>query len=540
MSRLLEAPPRPRLSRHRPRHRRPPRIGLRVVGMVALLALIAASAIVWRTGVADFLFARTKPEAATHSLRPSAPPSPTIAQAVTPSPTQSAAPSTSGPINTAFPGITTFRGNASRSYYGQGPLPKHPTILWRYPVTGRLCSESSDQGGKRLWCGTGWTGQPNVIVGKGGKIEIRIGAYDGHYHFLNGTTGQPTRPDLVTGDLAKGSATSDPDGYPLYYAGSRDNLFRVVALDRPSPTVLWSIDADTSVPNRLWNNDWDGAALVIGDYLLEGGENSWFYVVRLHRHYDKAGLVQVKPEIVALIPGFDSRLLADLHDRDVSIEGSVAFRDGVVYFGNSGGLVQGWDISNVLAGGTHYRRVFRFWEGDETDASVVIDDQGFLYVGRHASVNVQTRSKVRDHEVGSLMKLDPRKPKNPVVWSVQIGGFQPDGGILSTPAIHKGIVYVMDTAGALVAVDQRSGKALWTVKLPGPTWMSPVPIGNQILVGDCAGVLHDFDISKPKRPPDELWRVQLSGCIESTPAVWKGMIWIGSRGGTIYGIGSSA
>ena len=32
------------------------------------------------------------------------------------------------------------------------------------------------------------------------------------------------RPDLVTGDLAKGSATSDPDGYPLYYAGSRDNL----------------------------------------------------------------------------------------------------------------------------------------------------------------------------------------------------------------------------------------------------------------------------------------------------------------------------
>ena len=34
------------------------------------------------------------------------------------------------------------------------------------------------------------------------------------------------RPDLVTGDLAKGSATSDPDGYPLYYAGSRDNLFR--------------------------------------------------------------------------------------------------------------------------------------------------------------------------------------------------------------------------------------------------------------------------------------------------------------------------
>src|SRR5207248_11718252 len=123
-----------------------------------------------------------------------------------------------------------------------------------------------------------------------------------------------------------------------------------------------------------------------------------------------------------------------LHDHDVSIENSVAFYKGVVYFSNSGGLVQGWDISDVLKGGTHYQRVFRFWDGDETDASIVIDPQGYLYVGRHASVNVRTRPQTRDHEVGSLMKLDPTKPADPVVWSVQIGGLQPDGGDRSTPA----------------------------------------------------------------------------------------------------------
>ena len=27
------------------------------------------------------------------------------------------------PINTSFPGLTTFRGNGSRSYYGEGPVP---------------------------------------------------------------------------------------------------------------------------------------------------------------------------------------------------------------------------------------------------------------------------------------------------------------------------------------------------------------------------------------------------------------------------------
>ena len=51
------------------------------------------------------------------------------------------------------------------------------------------------------------------------------------------------------------------------------------------------------------------------------------------------------------------------------------------------------------------------------------------------------------------------------------------------------------------------------------------------------GVLRDFDISDPSIQPRERWRVQLSGCIESTPAVWDGMIWVGTRGGAIYGIG---
>src|SRR6266550_91249 len=275
----------------------------------------------------------------------------------------------SGPVATPAPanadslGLTTFPGNDSRSDDGAGPVPSAPTIRWRYPLDGsKMCAQSAETqtGPTKEWCGTGWTGQPNIVPAPGGGMEVREGAFDDAYHFMDAGTGADVLPPLMTGDLAKGSATTDPDGYPLYYAGSRDNLFRIVALDRPTPTVLWSIDANTTVQGGLWNNDWDGAALVIGDYLLEGGENSWFYVVRLHRHYGKRGLVQVRPKIVALIPGFDSQLLADLGDHDVSIEGSVAFRDGVVYFANSGGLVQGWDISKVLQGGTGYRRVFRF------------------------------------------------------------------------------------------------------------------------------------------------------------------------------------
>jgi hypothetical protein len=540
MTQTLVRPP----GRRPPSHRRPPRYLYR--RLVAILLVVTLGLLLWRSGAIGSLFKSDKSTSAQHqspqpagqgrSSQPSTGASSRKPSTSAPAPT-AAGYQTPRPINSAFPGLTTFRGNASRTYYGQGPIPSHPKILWRYPSTGGMCHTSSNVDGTRVWCGMGWTGQPNVIERQDGQIEIRFGAYDGNYHFLDGMTGEHILPDLVTGDLTKGSATTDADGFPLYYGGSRDNYLRVIATDRSKPTVLWSVNANDN-PGKKWNDDWDGAPLQIGDYLLEGGENSWFYAIRLNRHYDSAGLVQVNPKIVMLVPGYDEQQFADLGDQSVSIENSVAFRDGVVYFANSGGLVQGWDISDILKGGTRYSRVFRFWDGDETDASIVIDQEGYLFVGRHASYNIPSRPQTRDHEVGSLMKLDPHKPKDPVVWSVQIGGFEPDGGILGTPALYKGIVWVNKTEGGLIGVDQKTGKIISETSLPGPTWNSPVPIDDQILVGDCAGVLHDFDISDPKNPK-ELWTIQLEGCIEATPAVWKGMIWIGSRGGPIYAIGDA-
>ncbi len=442
-------------------------------------------------------------------------------------------PRPAGPINSEVPGLTTFRGSLTRSYYGEGPVPRRPRILWRYPRRGGMCAQSTDESGTKTWCGVGWTGQPNVIPHEDGLLELRFGAYDTNYHFLNARSGRQIREDLDTGDLAKGSATSDPDGYPLYYAGSRDNSFRIVALDRRRPTVLWSLDADTSVPEPVWNNDWDGAALVVGDYLVEGGENSWLYVIKLNRGWTRKGKVRVRPRVVLTVPGWDDQLESDAPGRHFSIESSVAFDDGVVYFANSAGLVQGWDISRVLRGGRKARRVFRFWTGDDTDASIVIDEDGHLYVASE----LETWG-ARSLEVGQLMKLDPRRRRRPLVWSVPIRETDGEsGGSWSTPALDRDMVYVATNAGGLLGVDRESGRVRWRIGLPGPTWSSPVVVDDVLLQGDCDGVLHAYDVSDGRRKPPELWRVTLGGCIEATPAVWKGQIFVGTRAGAMYAVG---
>jgi outer membrane protein assembly factor BamB len=363
-----------------------------------------------------------------------------------------------------------------------------------------------------------------------GTTTVAFGAYDKAVHVIDGATGGDVREPFPTGDIIKGSVTVDPDGFPLLYSGSRDNEFHVFALDRGLVLEeLWTLDAEAVSPTK-WNDDWDGSALVIDDYLFVGGENSQFHIVKLNRGYGPDDRVTVDPELVFNTPGWDDELLGAIGDEQVSIENSVAISGNVVYFANSGGLVQGWDISG-LKEGRDPTRVFRFWTGDDVDASIVIDGEGMLYVGAEYE-----RGLERSREVGQLMKLDPSKPDDPLVWSVADNESLPSG-IWATPAIHDGIVYAPTDGGRLLAVDQETGEVKWEKQLAGPTWQSPVVVDDVLIQGDCLGVLHGFDVSKPGVEPPELWTVKLEGCIESTPAVWEGRIWVGARGGRFYAIG---
>ncbi|HYI61947.1 MAG TPA: PQQ-binding-like beta-propeller repeat protein [Acidimicrobiales bacterium] len=440
-------------------------------------------------------------------------------------------PASSGnPWTTEVSGLLTFRGNPTRSYYGSGPMPTAPEVLWSVPGEGGFCGESAVGGQSKTWCGTGWTGQPSVWE-DGDTTWVGFGAYDKNVHFLDATDGTDLIEPFDIGDIVKGSVTRDPDGFPLLYSGSRAD-FHVIATDRPAAESLWSMNAEDVSPTK-WNDDWDSSPLVIDDYLFEGGENGQWYVIKLNRGRDAEGLVTVDPEIVFHAPGWDEELTADLsgsgsRQDDVSIEDSLAISGDTVYFTNSGGLVQGWDIGG-LADGEEPRRTFRFWTGDDTDASIVVDEEGMLYVAQEVD---RSSSAERNAEVGQLIKLDPTRPDDPLVWSVA-----DDGGMWATPAIAGGVVIAPTDGGRIVGVDRETGEVLWEKDLPGPTWSSPVVVDDVWVQGDCNGVLHGFDLSDPRVEPPELWAVELEGCVESTPAVWDGRIYVGARGGKFYALG---
>jgi len=435
------------------------------------------------------------------------------------------------PYGDKVTGLLTFRGNPTRSYFGTGPaLRTKPEQLWRFPKSGSLCHDSTDEKGTRLWCGSGWTGQPAVLE-RGGRTWVVFGAYDAKIHFLDARNGERILPDFATGDIIKGSVTIDPDGFPLVYSGSRDNYYRVIAIDRGKPVELWKLSADAVSPTK-WNDDWDGAGLIIDDYVFEGGENSQFHIVKLNRHYDANGKVAVSPKLVFHAPGWDSQLLRDIGDQMVSIENSVAIYRDTVYFANSGGLVQGWDISGLKAG-RKPTRVFRFWTGDDTDASITIDADGFLYVGSEFE-----RGTGRARQVGQMMKLDPRNAANPLVWSHK-DQHLPKSGVWGSPALYKDIVVFDTHGGDVLGVDRATGALRWHFRVPGgETWQSPVIVDDVLYLGDCTGVMRAYDVADTHAAPKPLWTYRVGGCVESTPAAWKGTIYFGTRAGGIVALGT--
>jgi hypothetical protein len=357
-----------------------------------------------------------------------------------------------------------------------------------------------------------------------------FGAYDRAVHFLDANTGERILPDFPTGDIIKGSVTIDPDGFPLVYTGSRDNYYRVLSIDRGKPVELWRLSANAVSP-VMWNDDWDGSGIIIDDYLFEGGENSQFHIVKLNRGYGPDGKVTVAPQLVFNTPGWDDQLLRDVPDRNLSIENSVAVFGNVVYFANSGGLVQGWDISG-LKDGRKPQRVFRFWTGDDTDASVVVDQAGALYVGSEYE-----RGSQRSKTVGQIMKLDPKRPDNPLVWKIDDRGSTP-AGVWGTPALYKDIAIFDTTGGDVLGIDRMTGAVRWKFHLPGAeTWQSPVVVDDVLVIGDCTGFMQAYDVSDTRAAPTQLWSMKIGGCIEATPAVWKGTLYFGTRAGAIHAIG---
>ena len=161
----------------------------------------------------------------------------------------------------------------------------------------------------------------------------------------------------------------------------------------------------------------------------------------------------------------------------MSIENSVAVSGNTLYFANSGGLVQGWDIHGLLDGTGLPTRIFRYWTGEDTDASIVVDELGMLYGGSEWE-----KHGARGAEVGQMWKIDPANAVAPLVWAQHDEGAS-KSGVWGTPGIVGDLVVYTTYSGRVVGVDRATGAIRWEKRLPAPVMGSPSIVDNTLLIG---------------------------------------------------------
>ena len=369
-------------------------------------------------------------------------------------------------------GLLTFRGNPTRSFYGTGPVPTaDPEVAYRFPARAGCAASRPTSAPPR--CGAAWAGpasrrcssarRPTAPAGRG-RCSAPTTAPCTSSTPTPASASSPTSPPATS---SRAPSPSTPTGSRSSTPASRDNDYRVISIEGAEPVELWRMNADDFSP-VLWNDDWDSSAMIIDDYLFEGGENSQFVIVKLNRAYDAAGKVTVDPKIVFNTPGWDQEL-PERHRRRDGLDRELAHRrrqHRVLRQLRRAGPGLGHQRARRTA--WHPTRTFRFWTGDDTDATVVADDEGMLYV---ASEYERAGTAERSKEVGQLMKLDPSRSRAiPLVWSFKDDGARARGHLGHAGRRRRRGLRRPPTAAASSASTGPPAPMLWEKKLPGPLW----------------------------------------------------------------------
>ena len=206
-----------------------------------------------------------------------------------------------------IPGVLTFRGNNHRTGGTWGTaqvVEKKLAVAWTKQI-GEIRGEGS------YWPGAGWTGQPLLVqwpretkiamgladefVNDDSFVEVIYPVFEGKIYRLDLATGRPTRDPIEVGWGFKGTASVDPRGYPLLYAGQGLNdtngtigPWRYRMFDLIQNKEVWHISGlDAAAPRHDWGA-FDSSALINArtDTLIQPAENGLIYKVKLNSTYD--------------------------------------------------------------------------------------------------------------------------------------------------------------------------------------------------------------------------------------------------------------
>ena len=447
----------------------------------------------------------------------------------------------------ALPGVASFRGNNYRTGASYGIAE-----ITQQTLTKKWCREVGSLNG---WPGIGWTGQPLCVQWddetkaimnlyshkkeKEGLVEVIATTLDGYIYFYDLDDGSYTRDPLWIGMSFKGTASLDPRGYPVLYAGSglttSDKYPRMYIISLIDCSILMEKSGGDDFALRGWYA-FDSSPMISAeaDTLFWPGESGVLYTIKLNTQYDKAnGTLTMSPETIV-----KARYSTNI-SHTLGYEASAVIVGNYMYIGDNGGLFYCIDLHTMDLVWTQYIK-------DDLNATPVFewsdDGQGYLYLAT---------SMEYSSNAAYIYKINATTGE--FVWTKSFDNVAYDydvsGGVLSSPVLGKvgtdmeGLVVfsVAKTpsawSGTLVALDTKTGDVVWEKSMGNYAWSSPVSVYTSsgkgyLVMGDAAGYIYLMEGSTGKT----LYTESLGSNIEASPVVFNNQLVVGTRGCQVWGI----
>ncbi len=465
--------------------------------------------------------------------------------------------------------IPTFLGNETRNYYGN-TAPSKLKVIWKV----KLGTGKTIVGGEtKTWSGAGWTGQPLFVTEDTISYLIQ-GAYDHHLRKINAKTGKVIWKykfdDVIkgTGTIWTNKKAKTLEEKYVILQGSRRGVnksFRdkVVpsfrAISYMTGKELWRLNSRLTLS---YSRDVDASALIINDTAYIGLENGIFTV--FDPDYKKAKIVDgiLQPKIYfedTLYDISDKRL----HGGNLVSESSACLLLNRVYVASGSGHVYGYNLKTKKID-------WDFFIGSDIDGSPVVTNDSCVLV----SVEKQYIAGK-----GGVFKLNPKKsPKDAAIWyfptqNKRFASWQ--GGIIGSVCINDyykktldslvindstrvlydsipnvaaftgidGYLYVIntkeiDSTKLVLGPDNKTKfktpKLIFKYKT-GSSIATPIIVGNKLIATGYNGVyLFEFN----EKMEFKLITKTSFAISESTPIAINGRIYIASRDGYLYCLGS--
>jgi len=446
----------------------------------------------------------------------------------------------------------SFLHNPHRNYYGDS-APAKLDIIWKHNLGGGITRVGRDT---FKWKGAGWTGQPLMVLENGQKFIIQ-GAYDHHLKKINAETG-----DLVWqcrfDDVIKGTGTLWLNPYAdslknacLILQGSRAGTSRYSSCVTSFKAVsyftgekCWHLDSKRT---RCYSRDVDASCLILHDTAYIGLENGIFTIFDPNPRKAQKENAFYQPRIFKNTDTLFYPTDVRIHGGNLVTEASPTQLGDRIYIASGSGHVWGYNIKTDSID-------WDFFIGSDIDGTPCVTADSCLLIAVE-------KQYIRGN--GGILKLNPAKsPSEAVEWffpTDTIGFESWEGGVIGSATCNKhyrkashphfavftgidGYMYVINThqtEGQTLLFDDKTKapKAKLIFKYAtGPAISTPIVVGNKIIAATYKGTyLFEYDEDMNFQLLDKFD----INC-ESTPFVDNGRIYLASRNGFLYCLGSKS